>query len=86
MLTKYLIEEQTLTDIANSIRAMDGSDDAILVKEYANKIINIEPSTEEYMQISDYIANNVPINEDNYSVQNVSKCRELINFYKEMEE
>lgn len=86
MITKYLIEEQTLTDIANSIRTMEGSSDTILVEEYASRISKIEPSTEEYMRLSDYIAGKVPINEDDYSVQNVSKCRELINFYKEMEE
>lgn len=86
MNTKYLIEEQTLKDIADSIREMDGSDDAILVEEYASRIGSIEPTTEEYMRISDHIANNVPIDESNYDLQNVSRCEGLINFYKEMEE
>lgn len=86
MNTKWLIEEQTLTDIANSIREKEGSIDAILVEEYANRISHIEPLTEEYMRISDYISNNVPINEYDYSAQNVLECERLINFYKEMEE
>lgn len=86
MVTKYLIEEQTLIDIADSIREMDGSDDAIPVEEYASRINSIEPTTEEYMRISDHMTNNVPIDESNYDLQNVSRCEELINFYKEMEE
>lgn len=86
MITKYLIEEQTLTDIANSIRTMEGSSDTILVEEYANRIINIEPSTEEYMRISDYLKYPEPINENNYTEKEVAKCQALIDFYTEMED
>lgn len=86
MLTKYLIEEQTLRDIADSIREMNGSDDAILVEEYANKIGKIEPTVEEYMRISDYLDYPNTINESNYTTDKVNECKNFINFYTEMEE
>lgn len=85
MITKYLIEEQTLTDIANSIRTMEGSSDTILVEEYASRISKIEPSTEEYMRISDYLDYPELINENNYTEEEVAKCQALIDFYKGME-
>lgn len=85
MITKYLIEEQTLTDIANSIRTMEGSNTAIPVEEYASRIIKIEPSTEEYMRISDYLNYPEPINENNYIEKEVAKCQAFIDFYKGME-
>ena len=86
MITKYLIEEQTLTDIANSIRTMEGSGATILVEEYANRISKIEPSTEEYMRISDYLDYPELINENNYTEKEVAKCQALINFYTGMED
>lgn len=86
MITKYLIEEQTLIDIANSIREMEGSDAAILVEEYADRISHIEPSTEEYMRISDLSEYPDPVNETNYTEEEVAKCQAFIDFYTEMEE
>lgn len=85
MITKYLIEEQTLTNIADSIRIMEGSNTAIPVEEYASRISKIEPSTEEYMRISDYLDYPELINENNYTEKEVAKCQELIDFYKGME-
>lgn len=85
MLTKYLIKEQTLTDIADSIREREGSVDAILVKEYASRISKIEPSTEEYMRLSDLLEYPKPIDENNYIEKEVSKCQALIDLYLEME-
>lgn len=86
MNTKWLIEEQTLTDIANSIREREGSSDPILVKEFANKIGKIEPSTEEYMRISDLLNYPEPIDENNYIRSEVDECKTLIDFYSRMEE
>ena len=86
MITKYLIEEQTLTDIANSIRTMEGSSGTILVEEYASRISKIEPSTEEYMRISDYLNYPEPINENNYIEKEVAKCQAFIDFYTEKED
>ena len=84
--TKYLIEEQTLTDIADSIREREGSVDTILVEEYANRISNIEPSTEEYMRLSDLFDYPTTPNENNYTSEEVTKCQELIDFYAEKED
>lgn len=86
MLTKYLIEEQTLTNIANSIRTMEGSSDTILVEEYASRISKIEPSTEEYMRLSDLLEYPKPIDENNYTSKEVTKCQALIDFYTEKED
>lgn len=86
MNTKYLIEEQTLKDIADSIREMDGSDDAILVEEYASRIGSIEPTTEEYMRITDHLNYPELINEANYTQEEIMRCTELYKFYLEMED
>ena len=86
MITKYLIEEQTLTDIANSIRTMEGSNNTILVEEYASRITSIEPTTEEYMRLSDFLEYPELINDNNYINEEVAKCQALIDFYTEMEE
>ena len=86
MLTKYLIEEQTLTDIANSIRTMEGSNNTILVEEYASRITSIEPTTEEYMRLSDFLEYPELIDDNNYINEEVAKCQALIDFYTEMEE
>lgn len=86
MITKYLIEEQTLTDIADSIRTMEGSNDTILVEEYASRITSIEPTTEEYMRLSDLLEYPKPIDENNYIEKEVAKCQALIDFYTEKED
>ena len=87
MNTKYLIEEQTLTDIANSIREMEGSDDAILVEEYASKIINIDLATSEYLLLDSVVQNehtnisNLTVNSDD-----VNELNYFLNIYRnEME-
>lgn len=85
MVTKYLIKEQTLTNIADSIREREGSVDAILVEEYASRISKIEPSTEEYMRLSDLLEYPKPIDENNYIEKEVAKCQALIDLYLEME-
>ena len=86
MITKYMIEEQTLTDIANSIRTMEGSNDTILVEDYASRITSIEPTTEEYMRLSDFLEYPELIDDNNYINEEVVKCQALIDFYTEMEE
>lgn len=86
MITKYMIEEQTLTDIANSIRTMEGSNATILVEDYASRITSIEPTTEEYMRLSDLLEYPELIDDNNYINEEVAKCQALIDFYTEMEE
>lgn len=83
---KYVIEEQTLRNIAESIRHKFGNEDTILVEDYADRINHIEPSTEEYMRISDLLEYPEPIDENNYTNEEVAKCQALIDFYTEMEE
>lgn len=68
--TKYIIEEQTLKNIANSIRTMESSDDAILVEEYADRIKTFDLATLEYLlldqiiQTEDRRINNIIIDSD----------------------
>lgn len=57
MNTKYLIEEQTLRSIADSIRNKEGSEDTIAVDEYSKRIHDIEIEPSEYLLLSAYIDN-----------------------------
>ena len=82
MITKYLIEEQTLTDIANSIRTMEGSNNTILVEEYASRITSIEPTTEEYMRLSDLFAYPTTPDEAWYTQENITKVNNLIKHFE----
>ena len=86
METKYVIEGQTLTDIANSLRTMNGTTDPIPVEDFAKRITGIEPVVEEYMRITDYLDYPTPLNEDNYTKEEVARCAELYTFYLEMED
>lgn len=86
MNTKYVIEEQTLTNIADSIRTMEGHSDPVPVSEFANRIGGIEPVIEEYMRITDHILYPETINEQNYTEKEIMQCTELYNFYLEMED
>ena len=84
MITKYLIEEQTLTDIANSIRTMEGSNNTILVEEYASRITSIEPTTEEYMRLSDLFAYPTTPDEAWYVAEEVTKVDNLIRHFESL--
>ena len=84
MITKYLIEEQTLTDIANSIRTMEGSNDTILVEDYASRITSIEPTTEEYMRLSDLFAYPTTPDEAWYVAEEVTKVDNLIRHFESL--
>ena len=82
MITKYMIEEQTLTDIANSIRTMEGSNNTILVEEYASRITSIEPTTEEYMRLSDLFAYPIMPYEAWYTQEDITKVNNLIKHFE----
>lgn len=55
MNTKYLIEEQTLKNIADSIRLMDNSSDEILTENYPSRILNLETTVQEYLYIMNQV-------------------------------
>ena len=84
MITKYMIEEQTLTDIANSIRTMEGSADTILVEDYAARITSIEPTTEEYMRLSDLLEYPIMPDEAWYTQENITKVNNLIKHFESL--
>lgn len=86
MNTKYLIEEQTLRDIADSLRRQEGSSEEIQVGQFAERVSKIEPSIEEYMRISDYLNYPKTIVEENYDNKSVEKCKDFVDFYNEMED
>jgi hypothetical protein len=86
MSTKYVIDESTLTDIADSLRELHGTTDPIPVDEFAGLITGVEPPVEEYMRIIDYAHYPTPVNEKDYSKEDVALCTELYNFYLEMED
>lgn len=85
MNTKWLIEEQTLKDIADSIREMEGHNDTVPVEEFADRIGGIEPTVEEYMRISDHLLYPHNFNENDYKPEDVQRCTELLNSYANME-
>lgn len=85
MNTKYLITDQSLTNIADAIRVMDETTEPITVAEYPDRIKQLKPTTEDYMRISDYMKYPTPINEDDYTVEAIAETESLIQIYTEME-
>jgi hypothetical protein len=85
MNTTYIVKEKSLQDIADAIRYMDETTDEILVDDYSNRILNIKPTTEDYMRISDHLKYPEPINENNYTSDKVAECQALIDLYTGME-
>ncbi|MBR2492837.1 MAG: hypothetical protein IKB64_05195 [Paludibacteraceae bacterium] len=85
MNTAYVIKEESLQNIANAIRHMDETTDEIAVENYPDRIKQLKPTTEDYMRISDLLNYPEPINEANYTEEEVAKCQALIDFYTEME-
>lgn len=86
MNTKYLIEEQTLKNIADSLRIKEGSSEEIQVGEFAERVSKIEPSTEEYMYITDllFYQNKIPVL--NYTSQEIIKTEQLMTKLFKIEE
>lgn len=82
MITKYLIEEQTLTDIADSIREMESSDDAILVEDYADRIKGIDLLLYEYLLLDMQIQNELLyFSELHYSQSDLIQLNDYVNRY-----
>jgi hypothetical protein len=84
--TKYVITEGTLTEIADAIRLQENSSEAIPTVDFAKHIAKIEPIVEDYMRITDYLDYPTPLDESNYTKEEVARCTELYNFYSEMED
>ena len=75
MNTKYLIQEQTLKDIADSIRHIEGTTNEISVEEFAPRVGSFDLSTVEYMSLMDLI-DGVQIE---YSEEEINKVEEYMN-------
>ena len=58
MNTKYLIEEHTLKDIADSIREIEEHDSVISVESYADRIRNMHLMPHEYL-VLDLLCQNI---------------------------
>ena len=82
----YVIDESTLTGIANALRIKEDSNETIATVNFAERIEAIEPSIEDYMRVSDYLEYPKKLNELNYSKEEVERCTELYMFYLGMEE
>lgn len=80
-----LINNKTLSNIADAIRTMDETSDEIQVSKYPERILNLKPSVEDYMRISDYMKYPTPINENDYTVEAIAETEGLIKLYTEME-
>lgn len=81
MNTQYLIEDATLTNIAEAIRIQTNETEPIRTVDFANKISNIDLPTVMYMQLYDLpdAVNGVRRLWDfNYSEEEVAKVDNLI--------
>ena len=86
MKTKYVVNESTLTEIADAIRYQEESTEAIPMEDFARHVAAIEPSIEAYMRITDLVDYPKHSNEANYTKEEVALCTELYTFYLEMED
>lgn len=82
----YIVKEESLQDIADAIRYMDETTEAITVENYPDRIKQLKPTTEDFMRISDHLKYPEPIDENNYTSEEVARCQALIDFYTEMED
>jgi hypothetical protein len=83
---KYVINESTLTRIADAIRVKESSSESIALTDFAHKIDAIEPTLEDYMRTMDYLDYPEPLSEENFTEEKIARCAELYNFYLEMED
>ena len=82
MNTKYVIEDTTLTNIADAIRSKTNETETIKTLDFASKIANIDLSTEEYMTIVDMGLNFATDTVfPTYSDNEINKVDNYINFY-----
>lgn len=85
MNTKYIIDGETLTAIADSIRVLQGINEPIPVEDFAGLIVGVDPPLDDYMRISDYLDYPKSLKEYNYTEKEINKCKALVDFYTEME-
>ena len=83
---KFIINESTLTRIADAIRTRESSDGTIALTDFANKIDAIEPTLEDYMRMMDYLDYPIPLDENDFTQEKIARCMELYTFYLEMED
>lgn len=83
---KYLINEDTLNSIAQAIRFQENSGETIATTDFAKRIEAIEPTVEDYMKITDFLDYPIPLDENNYTEEEITRCAELYKFYLEMED
>lgn len=82
---QYVIFGDTLDAVANAIRVQTHKTNPLNPLDFSEAILSIDLTTEEYMQISDYLDYPELINENNYTEKEVAKCQALIDFYTEKE-
>ena len=82
MNTKYVIEDTTLTNIANAIRNKTNETNNINTLDFANKIQNIDLSTSEYMALVD-MGNDFGLTTalPTYTEREINKVNYYIDFY-----
>lgn len=78
MNTKYVIEDTTLTNIADAIRSKTNETQKINTLDFTNKIASIDLSTEEYMVLFDFFTNQTIPTYDSSEVDTVNR---YITFY-----
>lgn len=83
---KYVIDESTLTEIADALRIKEDSNEMIATINFAERIEAIEPTVEDYMKITDFLDYPMILDSSNYTQEEIARCTELYNFYSRMED
>lgn len=78
---RFVIDGETLQDIADAIREQDGTTEEINTTDYGDRIRSIDLSTEDYMRLSDLIEYPISVDEDNYTESDINKVDELIEHF-----
>lgn len=82
--TQFVINGSTLDATADAIREMTGTIEEINPLDFPEEIRNIEPSTEEYMRLVDFMEYPQIPNENNYTETEVAKVDTLIEHFENL--
>ena len=81
---QYVINGSTLDATAEAIREMNRTTEEINPLDFPEEIRNIEPSTEEYMRLSDLMEYPQIPNENDYTETEIAKVDALIAHFENL--
>lgn len=84
MATKFIINSETLSNTANAIREKTNIEELINPENFAEKILGIDLLTKEYMMYSDLLEYPTPLDENNYTNEEVAKVDALVEHFENL--